>query len=245
MRQRLYRESVPVLASWWLKTVYYAGHNRMWWDELDTAIGRVLRNHSLDATAEEAITDIQSWVRRAILPWHKAPDVQPLLTRPFRPDLTPDEAGWYLSRVLSEWLPGEVAWLLTTEAEFAGSNEIGMPALTIATVLERLLLREHFSPTSLELLFETEWLAPKYAYPAHIEIFRDLVLALLGRTTAPAAPILPAMPLAGEFADVVRQALLVSSEDGDELHVPLDTAQALEVFRNDPVRIRSIVVTTD
>jgi hypothetical protein len=39
--------------------------------------------------------------------------------------------------------------------------------------------------------------------------------------------------------------MFVSSEDGDELHVPLDAPQALEVLKHDPVRIESIVVTMD
>ena len=245
IRQRLYPESVPVLASWWLSTVFSAGHNLVWWGELDAAIGNVLGNQSLDATAAEAIRDIQTWVRRTILPRHKAPAAQPRLTPPFRPDMTPDQAAPYLSRVLNEWLPGEVARLLTSEAEFAGSDEGGMPVLVIAKVLERLLLREHFSHASLELLLEARWSSPRYAYPADIEIFRDIVLALLGRTAAPALPVLPATALAGGFADAVGRAVLVSSEGGEELHVPLDEAQVLEVFKHDPVRIGSIVVTMD
>jgi hypothetical protein len=99
----------------------------------------------------------------------------------FRPDLTPGQAAPYFSRVLNEWLPAEVARLLTAEAGFAGSNEGDIPALAIATALERTLLREHFSPAILELLFEAAWFSPKYAYPAHLEILRDIVLALLGR----------------------------------------------------------------
>jgi hypothetical protein len=244
IRKRLYAESVPVLASWWLKTVYYAGHNRVWWDELDLAIGEVLRRHPPGTTAE-TIRDIQVWVRQAILPHQRAPKVQPLLSPPFRPDLTPDQAAPYLSRVLNQWLPAEIARMLTSEAGFAGPDKSDMPALAIATALERLLLREHHSPASLELLLEAAWLSPKYAYPADVEIFSDVVLALLGRTAAPDPPMLPATHLAGEFADGVRRAFLVSSEAGDELHVPLEPAQALEVLKHDPVRIGSTIVTMD
>jgi len=245
LRQRLYRESVPVLASWWLRTVFYTGHNRIWWGELDAAIGKVLRKQSLDATGAEAIGDIQTWVRHAILSRRKAPEVRPLLAPPFRADLGPGEAAPYLSRVLNEWLPAEVARLLTSEPEFAGSNESGMPSLTIATALERLLLHERFSPASLELLLEAGWFSPVDAYPAHLEIFRDVVLALLGRTAAPAPLILPAVHLAGGFADAVDRAMLLSSEIGDVLHVPIDPAQALELFKHDPLRIGSILVTMD
>jgi len=245
IRQRRYGESVPVLASWWLKTVYYAGHKRAWWDELDAAIGKVADSSSLDTTAANAVRDIQMWVRGAILPKQTAPKVQPLLSPPFRLDLRPHEAAPYLTHVLNQWLPEEVARLLTSDGEFASSNESGLPALAVATVLERLLLREHHSPASLELLLEAAWLSPKYAYPADVEIFCDIVLALLGRTAAPPPPVLPATHLFGEFASVVSRALLVSSEDGDELHVPLDAAQTLEVLKHDPVSIESIVVTTD
>lgn len=245
IQRRLYPETVSVLASWWLKTVYCAGHNRTWWRKLDAGIRKALHSRSLDATAAEALTDIQAWIRRAILPRHKAPEAQPLLAPPFRRDLTPEQAAPYLSRVLNEWLPAEVARMVTTETEFARPEEDGMPALTVARVLERLLLREHYSPASLELLFDAGSFSAEYAYPADVEIFRDVVLALLGRTAAPAPPVLPATALAGEFADAVGRAFLVSSEDGDELHVPLEEAQALEVLRHDPVRIGSIVVTMD
>jgi hypothetical protein len=244
IRQRRYRESVPVVASWWLKTVYYAGHNRAWWEELDAAIDHFLSDQRWGATAVEAIRDIQTWVRQNI-PQHAAPKVQSLLRPPFRPDLTPSQAAPYLCRLLNEWLPIEVGRLLTTEAEFAGFSERGMPALTVATALERLLLREHHSPESLELLLEAAWLSPQYAYPADVEIFSDIVLALLGRTAAPTPPVLPAMHVAGEFADAVPRALLVSSDDGDELHVPLNAAQAAEILKHDPVRLGSIVVTAD
>lgn len=245
MRQRLYPESVSVLASWWLKTVYAAGHSRTWWGKLDREIRKVLRKQTGDAAFVEALRDIQTWVREAILPKHKLPEVQPLLAPPFRPDLVPGQAAPHLSRVLNQWLPSEVARLLTTEGELAGSDEGGIPALTVAQVLERLLLREHYSPASLELLLESEWFSPRYAYPADVEIFRDVVLALLGRTAAPAPPVLPATVLAGGFEDAVERASVVATEDGDELHVPVDDARALALLRHDPVRIGSILVTMD
>jgi hypothetical protein len=245
IRRRLYRESVPVVASWWLKTVYRAGHNRVWWGQLDAAMGKALRTRSLDATAAEAIRDIRAWVRKAILPRHKAPQVHPLIAPPFRPGLTPGQAVPYLSRILNEWLPREVARLLTTEAALPAADDEGMPALTVATALERLLLREHFSPDSLELLSHAGWISPTYGYPAHVEIFRDVALAILGRTAAPATPILPATVLAGRFADAVDRALLVSSDCGEEIHVPLDEARAREVFQQNTARLDSIVVTID
>jgi len=208
-------------------------------------MGKVLRDQSLDAAAAEAIRDIRLWVREAILRKHKAPEVYALVSPPFRPDLTPEQATPYLSRVLNEWLPGEVARLLTTEDGFDGADDGGMPALAVAKALEGILRREHFTPASLELLFEAGCLSPKYAYPADIEILRDVILALLGRTAGPALPVLPAIVLAGGFADAAGRASLVLSEGGEQLHVPLDEAQAAEVLHHDPVRIESILVTMD
>jgi hypothetical protein len=47
MRQRLYPETIPVLASYWLKTVYAAGHERAWWKELNDLLRQVLREELL------------------------------------------------------------------------------------------------------------------------------------------------------------------------------------------------------
>jgi hypothetical protein len=79
----------------------------------------------------------------------------------------------------------------------------------------------------LELLLEVEWFSPKYTYPAHVEILLDVVLTLLGRTTAP-APTRPACDAPGWRIRPRRgEALLVSSEDGEELHVPLESATGI------------------
>ena len=63
MRQRLYPETIPVLASYWLKTVYAAGHERAWWKELNDLLRQVLRKQLLDDPSREALIDIQSWVQ--------------------------------------------------------------------------------------------------------------------------------------------------------------------------------------
>jgi hypothetical protein len=244
--QRLYPESVPILASCWLKTIYAAGHNRVWWRELDVVISQTLSNQLLEAAAADPLRSIQKWIRHVMLPGQKtAPEVQPLLAPPFRPDLTSGQAGPYVSRFLNEWLPAEVARLLTVDDELASSNEGGTPEQAIATALERLLLRQHSSRATLELLVEAAWFSPKYVYPAHVEILRDIILRLLGRTSTPAAPILPVTALAGGFPDALGQAFLVSCANGDELHVPLDRAQALVGLRDDLGFRESIVVTMD
>ena len=244
MHRRLYPENVPVLASWWLSTVYHAGHNRTWWVELDAAITAALARQA-PGPAANTLGELQAWVRQAVLPHQKAPKVEPLLRPPFRADLTPDQTGPYLSRLLNEWLPKELARLLASETEFADSEESAIPELAVATALQRVLVREHDSPATLELLLQAAWTSPEYAYPAHLEIFCDVVYALLGRIAPPDPPVLPAVHLAGEFAADVSRATLVCSEDGEELHVPLEASEVAEVLEHDPVRIGSIVVTMD
>jgi hypothetical protein len=232
IRERQYTETLPVLASWWLKTVYTAGHNRVWWGDLDRAIARTLRRESLDATATEAIRDIRQWVRTAI---HKPPEARALIAPPYRPDLAPEQAVPYLTRVLNEWLPAEVAHSLTD------SDEEGMPPIAVAKALERLLVRERFSPQSLELLLDASGHSPQFVYPVDAEILRDIVLALLGRTTAPEPTVLPATVLTARCAGALDRASLI---DG-ELHVPLDNAEAREILHHDSVRIASVIVTMD
>src|SRR4029434_8422090 len=63
MRHRLYPETIPVLACYWLKTVYAARHDRAWWKELNDLLRQFLRKHILDGPSREALIDIQSWVQ--------------------------------------------------------------------------------------------------------------------------------------------------------------------------------------
>ena len=42
MHQRLYPETIPVLASYWLKTVYASGYELRWWQELNGLLKRSL-----------------------------------------------------------------------------------------------------------------------------------------------------------------------------------------------------------
>jgi hypothetical protein len=80
-----------------------------------------------------------------------------------------------------------------------------------------------------------------------------VVLALLGRTDAPEPPVLPAALVAvaagsalpPDFAHAVGRAFLARDSGGDELYVPLEEAQALELLRHDPVRIKSTLATMD
>jgi hypothetical protein len=252
IRQRLYPESVPVLASYWLKAVYTHGHSRAWWGALNSGIENALRKEPLAGVAIDCLKGIQAWIREANPSGHGAPEAEGHLARPHRPDLAPEQTAAYVCRLLNEWLPGELARLLIEEPECAPSDDEGLPWLAAGKALERLLHREHFSPDGLHLLLEPEGLSPQYVYPAHAEILRDVLTCLLGQTLAPEPPVLPATllgvaagsALPDDYAGAVEEAFLIPG-GGHEIHVPLHPDQALQAFRSDPVRIGSILVTMD
>jgi hypothetical protein len=85
MRQRLYPETIPVLASYWLKTVYVARHERGWWMELNDLLRQVLRKQLLDGPSRQALTDIQSWVQGTGLRSGKMPSAPIAKLEPLRP----------------------------------------------------------------------------------------------------------------------------------------------------------------
>jgi hypothetical protein len=253
IRQRLYPESVPVLASYWLKTVYACDHNRAWWAGLNLAIENALRGQYLDRLASDCLTSIQAWIRQEVLSGHTAPGTGRNTARPYRRRLAHESADAYVCRLLNESLSGELARVLTEQPECAASDDEGLPWLAAGKALEQLLYRERFSPDTLQLLLQPKGLSPKYVYPAHVEILRDVLLCLLGQVSAPEPAVLPATLLgiaAGsalpeDYADAVERAFLVSGGGAQALHVPLPEDQALRILRSDPVRIGSIVVTVD
>src|SRR5215469_10889372 len=63
LNRRLYPETSPVLASYWLKTVYWSGYTREEWRELD----RILRTQDQPAGSSEplrqALADIRNWIK--------------------------------------------------------------------------------------------------------------------------------------------------------------------------------------
>jgi hypothetical protein len=253
MRQRLYPESIPVLASYWLRGVYRSGHNRAWWAELDSEIEKALRGECLDGLSLESLGGIQEWLRHSVLARHKAAPARQQLLPPFRANLTQEQVKPYICCLLNEWLPAEIARQLTREAEYTLPQDGGISPLAAANALERLLLREHLSPQSLEMLFHSELLSPKDIYPADAEILQDVVLALLGRAWAPPPRVTPATllcvagapALPSDYAAAVENASLVRCENHDELCVPVAQSHALEILKSDPVKIGSILVTLD
>jgi len=251
MRQRLYPESLPALASCWLKTLCSGSHNRAWWLQLRQSMNRALRNARLEPFAHDVLLSARNWTDRALLGAGELPAGRQQLEPPFR-SLPPERIAAYVGRLLNEWLPVEVAGLLTQEAASA-DEDTGIPALAVAKALDRLLVRERFAPETLELFLAAGLLSPKFAYPADAEVLRDVVLALLGRISAPAFPVLPAAILVGaadpalaaEYEEAVHRASLEQFDGGQEIHVPITDADALQILSQDPVRIGSVVVTMD
>jgi hypothetical protein len=252
MRRRLYPETIPVLASYWLKTVYEAGYPLRWWKELGRLLDAAGRGSSLDKSSVAAITEIQDWVRQTILSNGHEPKPLPRQLKPSRPALPAFKLIQYLIRLLNEWLPAEVARLLISENESAATHD-GIPVLSTARALEGLLVRERLSRGTLEAMLAPELASPELFYPRDLELLRDMVLWLLGRTAAPDPPIMPAalfcmVPdsrLPADYGRLVSSASLVRRPSGDEVHVPISASQALEIIEDDPVRIGSMIVTLD
>ena len=253
MRQRLYPETIPVLASYWLKTVYASGHKRGWWKELNELLKQVLHEQLPNTAAREALAEIRTWVQQEVLRTGRTPGPPPPRLQPFRANLRRERLVPYIGRLLNEWLSAEVACLLVNESEPAIPPDDGIPVLAVGRALERLLVRERLSPGTLEMLLQPELLSPRYVYPADAEILHDVVLALLGRTWAPTPSVMPAAvlgvavgsPLPADYTEAVRHASLLQGQGSEKVCVPIGEAQAMDVLRSDPVRIASIVVTMD
>jgi hypothetical protein len=250
MLQRLYPETMPVLASYWLKTVYASGYDSRSWRELNRQLKRVLAERLPNEFSRQAIVEIQTWVQQTLLTG-QAPQSLPPRLGPLRPSLISERLAPYVGRILNEWLPVEVAHLLVNESESSITQSDGIPVLAIGKALERLLVRERLSPGTLEQLLQPELLSPQYVYPAHVEILRDVILSLLGRTEAPPPCVMPATllgvapdsPLPALYREAVRHAFLAPRPGGEEVHVPISPAQALEILNGAQVRIGSIIVT--
>ena len=253
MRQRLYPETLPALASFWLRTVCSHNHNKPWWVELSSAIEQAIREERLDDFGRDVLVSVQDWIQRTILvgagttPVHRKDPGPPFRTVPA------EHLASYVTRLLNEWLPAEVARLLLNESDYGLPLDGGIPVLTAASAVDGLLVRERLAPETLEMLLEPGLLSPKNIYPADVEILTDAVLALLGRLRAPAPASLPATllgvvaasALPPDYAESVRSASLVQSGGREELHVPITSAQALHILKMDPLRIGSVIVTMD
>lgn len=253
MSRRLYPESLPVLASYWLKTVYRAGHKRAWWQQMHKLLQDALRGDRVTERAKGPLGEIRTWIEQNVLHAAKMPAAADEPEQPFRPALRPERLEFYLCRLLNQWLPAEIARLLVDAADTAIPLEDGIPALAVGRALERLLVRERLPRQTLEALLDPKLVSVETAYPADVEIFRDVVLSMLGRTEAPSLSAMPATLLAvaggvalpGNYRDAVGRAALVRNQGVDELQVPITPAQALHILTADPVRMGSLIVTAD
>ncbi len=252
MEQRRYPETIPVLASYWLKTVYSRGHDRRWWKHLNQGISQALSHETWNQPSRQALIDLQTWIHQSIL-HGEVPARHEAQPEPLRGNLTPDRLAPYVARLLNEWLAPEIAVLLTAETESAGDSDPGIPVLSIGAALERLLMRERLSPETLEALIRPDLLSPRFVYPADVEMLTDVVLSLLGRTDAPAPPVLPAIvfsaaaawSLSEEYQEAVCHAVWSRQPEGESLHVPITGAQAHEILTGGSVHLASILVTMD
>ena len=253
LRQRLYPETIPVLASYWLKTIYASGYELRWWQELNGLLKRALGDQLPNDFWRQAIIEVQAWIQQTVLLTAQKPRSVPLRLDPARSGLNSERLAVYIGRLLNEWLPVEVARLLVSDSEFTIPQVGGIPVLAIGRGLERLLVRERLSPATLGLLLEPELLSPQWVYPADAEILGDVVLSLLGRTSAPIRSVMPATLLCvapgsllpSDYREAVRHAVLVPGPGGEEVHVPIAAVQALQILNGGQVRIGSIVVTMD
>jgi hypothetical protein len=252
MWQRLYPETIPVLASYWLKTVYAGGHERAWWKALNRLLKQALRQPLPNAACGEALAEIQAWIKQEILLGRKMPAGQPPRSEPLRANMRPDRMAQYIGILLNEWLSAEIAGLLVNEGEPGNSQDGGIPVLAVGNALERLLVRERLSPETLWAFLQPEFLSPRYIYPADAEILVDVVLSLLGHTEAPAPPVMPATllgvadgaSLPRDYRSAVARSVRVQGQGGEEIHVPIEAEQAMEIL-HDRVRIASTLVTMD
>jgi hypothetical protein len=243
-----------VLASYWLKTVYWSGYARDEWRELDRLLKRHLTGDSpISESCRQALTDIRSWIRSSGHESGKPELPDPRLGLVFRPTLGSETLAPYTIRLLNTWLPQEVARMLVFEPQPPDSEAAGVPVLAIGKALERLLLRERLAPATLEALLDPQLASPRFLYPADLEMLRDVVLFLLGQTASISPAVLPATflgtprdaSLSGDSPEAINNAQLVDGPEGQELHIPIKPDLLMQILKEAPVGIGSLVVTAD
>jgi len=178
MRQRLYPETLPVLAFYWLKTVKASGYRRRQWRKLNRLLKRALDEQLLDGPFRQTIADIQTWIQQTVLvtgpPRPKPPQPERIYLT-----LSSDLLQPYINRLLNEWLPVEVDRLLGRASSLPSNGAV--PPLVTGRALEGLLVRERLSPRALEMVPQPGLYSPYYVYPVDAEILEDVILFLLGR----------------------------------------------------------------
>jgi hypothetical protein len=250
IEQRSYPETIPALAYFWLRTLYISGYGRGEWNLLDDLLQDVLGSGWVRPDHFEVLSDIRARIRDDGLLSGDAPAPSaPALDERAAPGA--DVLVPYFVRVLNDWLPKEIAWLLMHETWEDAAP--GIPALAVASALERLLVRQRLSAGSLELVLDPAFFSPRFVYAAHYEILRDVALFLLGRTAPPAviagpAALLctaPGARLLEDYTGAVANAGISVVSGPEQLEVPITPAQWKALFAKDEFRVASIVVTMD
>ena len=90
MRQRQYPETIPVLASYWLKTVCAADHPRGWWKELNALLTQALRDKRLEMPSREPLVAIQNWIQKSGVLTGRSAAAPPSRVEPYRSSLRPE-----------------------------------------------------------------------------------------------------------------------------------------------------------
>jgi hypothetical protein len=246
MRQRAYTETTPALVYFWLRTVYASGYDRGEWNRLDGLLLAMLNTGAVPAHAV-ILADMRSRIRKdGLLTGDAPPPDSPPLSE--SPAPRADSLLPYFVRLLNDWLPKEIAQLLIDESE-----EQGIPALAVGRALERLLVRQQLSRRTLEFALDPSSFSPRFVYPCHYEILRDVALFLLGRTaplgfSAGSACLLCSAPdarLFDDYADAAAHATVTWGGDGEQLEVPITPSQSRALLGGDGFRVASIVVTMD
>jgi hypothetical protein len=253
MQQRLYPETLPVLTSYWLKTLSASGYKRREWKKVNRRLKRALGDQLPDSPPRQAIVELQTRIQQTVFLTKHPPQPKPSRSERICATLSSDLLAPYIIRLLNEWLPAEAPRLLGTGNTSAPLRDGGTPALVIARALEGLLVRERLSPRALEMLLQPELVSPHYIYPADAEILQDVILFLLGRTWPLPRSVMPAELLCvapdsllpANYREAVRHAFVVPQLGGEEAHVPIPPAQALEILSDEPVRIGSVMATMD
>ena len=253
IHQRLYPETLPVLASFWLKTVYCSGYTREEWRALDRFLKHSIDDFEESALQRQALADIRSWLGNSGRLTRKLPAPERRAGLMRRPALSAETLVPYTIRLLNTWLPQEIARLLIEDPEEYGPGSGGIPVLATGRALERLVLRESLPAPSLELMLDPALVSAQSVYPADLEMLRDVILFLLGRTGGVPPAILPAayvgtprdVRISGGDPEGIRRAYLVEGTGGEELHVPIQAEQVMQILGEPPLGIGSLVVTAD
>ena len=114
MRHRLYLETTPVLAFYWLRTICEKGYQEPEWTALDHLLRQADQSVSSDQ-AFQSISDLREWIQQTR---HRnpPPSIRSVSRGEQTREVNSDALVPYVFRLLNEWLPVEAANLLDQRA---------------------------------------------------------------------------------------------------------------------------------